>query len=434
MTIDMRVAAVLSAILFQSAQAQGDAAAGKTAFTNQCAVCHTVVVGKNGFGPSLAEVIGRHSGGLQDYNYSTAMRAAGLIWQPDTLDNFLTSSTAKVPGTTMPVAITDSMVRKNLIAYLETLGTAPVGQAAAPSNTPLLNGPTDAELLNAATDRKNWLYAAKDYQGQRYVVSNEINVANASRLRPVCIYRSENVASMQSNPLVYDGTMYLTIDAGTVAIDATSCRVRWSYTWALKDGVLSKVNRGVALKQGRLIRGTPDGYLIALNMKDGSLLWNKKIADSKTSQYLSMPPLIFEDRVIFGPAGADWGAKNWIGAFDLKTGEQKWRFNLIPDANEAGADTWSRPKCARSRRRKSLEPTVLGCGQGHSICSGRKPSPDFYETVRPGDNSIYQFRRRPGRSERKTPVVSSVRSRRRTRSGLKPGQSIVQCCGQRQVS
>src|SRR5271154_1878297 len=105
MKIDMRVAAVLGGILCQSAQAEGDVAAGKTAFANQCAVCHTVVVGKNGFGPSLAEVIGRHSGGLQDYNYSTAMTAAGLIWQPDTLDAFLTSSTAKVPGTTMPVAI-----------------------------------------------------------------------------------------------------------------------------------------------------------------------------------------------------------------------------------------------------------------------------------------------------------------------------------------
>ena len=66
MKVDVGAALVLGAMLFQSAHAQGDAAAGKTAFANQCAVCHTVVVGKNGFGPSLAQVIGRHSGGLQD--------------------------------------------------------------------------------------------------------------------------------------------------------------------------------------------------------------------------------------------------------------------------------------------------------------------------------------------------------------------------------
>src|SRR5271154_3201789 len=125
-----------------SAHAAGDAVAGKAAFENQCAVCHTTVVGKNGFGPSLAQVIGRHSGTLQDYNYSTAMAAAGLIWQPDTLDAFLTSSTGKVPGTPLPADITAGAVRKNLIAYLETLGTAPVVQAAPASNTPLLKGPT----------------------------------------------------------------------------------------------------------------------------------------------------------------------------------------------------------------------------------------------------------------------------------------------------
>jgi alcohol dehydrogenase (cytochrome c) len=385
MKIEMRAAVALSALLFRSALA-GDAAAGKAAFGNQCAVCHTVAVGKNGFGPSLAQVIGRHSGALKDFNYSSAMANAGLIWQTDTLDVFLTSSTDKVPGTSMQVAIADNAVRKNVIAYLETLGTAPDGKSGSTPKTPLLDGPTDDELVHAATDRKNWLHASKDYQGQRYVASNQITVANASRLRPVCIYRSENVASMQTSPLVYDGTMYLTIDAMTVAIDATTCRVRWNYNWALKDGVLSKVNRGVAIKEGRLIRGTPDGYLIALSMTDGSLLWNKKIADSKSSQYLSMPPLIFEDRVIFGPAGADWGSKNWIGAFDLKTGEQKWRFNLIPDANEAGADTWSNPKAREHGGGSLWTPLSLDVAKAILYVPVGNPSPDFYEAARPGDN------------------------------------------------
>jgi cytochrome c2 len=97
MKMDMRAAVALSALLFRPALA-GDAVAGKAAFGNQCAVCHTVAVGKNGFGPSLAQVIGRHSGSLKDYNYSSAMSNAGLIWQADTLDVFLTSSTDKVPG------------------------------------------------------------------------------------------------------------------------------------------------------------------------------------------------------------------------------------------------------------------------------------------------------------------------------------------------
>jgi cytochrome c2 len=56
-----------TAILFcQHAIAAGDAVAGKTVFENQCSICHTTVVGKNGFGPSLAGVLGRRSGALAD--------------------------------------------------------------------------------------------------------------------------------------------------------------------------------------------------------------------------------------------------------------------------------------------------------------------------------------------------------------------------------
>jgi alcohol dehydrogenase (cytochrome c) len=378
-----------AAIVFsQYANAAGDPAAGKAAFENQCSICHTTVVGKNGFGPSLAKVFGRRSGELTDYKYSAAMANAGLVWDAPTLDAFLASSTAKVPGTAMSVSIDDSVVRANVIAYLTTLGTptASATSAMSPTLTPLAHGPTGDELLHAADDRQNWLYASKDYEGQRYVASAQITTANAARLRPVCIFRSDNVVSMQSSPLVYQGVMYITMNEATTAIDATSCHPRWTHTWTMKGGALSKVNRGVALKDGRLIRGTPDGYLIALNMSDGSLLWSRKIADFKSGQYLSMPPLIFEDRILYGPAGADWGAKNWIGAFDLTTGEEKWRFNLIPDAGEPGAETWSNPTAREHGGGSLWTALALDVSKGVLYVPVGNPSPDFYEAARPGDN------------------------------------------------
>ena len=58
--------------------------------------------------------------------------------------------------------------------------------------------------------------------------------------------------------------------------------------------MLSPTNRGVAIKDGRVIRGTADGYPIAVDMEKGSLLWSRKIAGPETSQYLSMPPLMWE--------------------------------------------------------------------------------------------------------------------------------------------
>src|SRR5262249_7429769 len=247
----------------------------------------------------------------------------------------------------------------------QTLAGAPVVKAAAPLPVaPLPTGPTDQELLDAANDSQDWLYASKDFAGQRYVALDQINAENAGSLRPICIYRSNTVGSFQSSPLVYKGTMYFTIDNVTVAIDAVTCRERWTQTWEMKATPLSKTNRGVAIKDGRLIRGTPDGYLIALNMANGAVLWSQKIADPNDSQYLSMPPLIVGDMIVYGPAGAAWGAKNWIGAFKLDSGERIWRFNLIPDANEPGADSWKDPQ-ARDHGGGSLwTPLALDADSG----------------------------------------------------------------------
>src|ERR1700720_4445550 len=383
---------VTSSFLCGQARAAGDAAAGKTVFANQCASCHTTEVGKNGFGPSLAAVLGRKAGGLAGFTYSPAMAQAGLTWDEKNLDEFLTSSTGKVPGTAMQVALPNPADRAHVIAYLETLGRASAAAASAPAasapatGAPSAQGPTQAELLHAAQDKQNWLYASKDYNGTRFVELAQITPKNAGQLRAACIYRSNTAGSTQTNPLVYQGVMYLTIDKATVAIDAATCRERWTYNWEQKGSVISPANRGVALKDGRLVRGTADGYLIALDMAKGTLLWSQKIADAKTSQYLSMPPLIYEDLVIYGPAGADWGAKNWIGAFKLATGEQVWRFNLIPDAGEPGAETWTNPASREHGGGSLWTPLSLDVKKGVLYVPVGNPAPDFYPDVRPGTN------------------------------------------------
>jgi alcohol dehydrogenase (cytochrome c) len=378
---------LLVAMLATPAFAAGDAVAGKTFFSNLCAACHTTEVGKNGFGPSLAGVVGRKSGTLPNYTYTPAMVNANLTWDAANLDSFLAASATKVPGSSMQINVTDAAARANVIAYLQTLAGAPVVAAPAPPPAaPLPSGPTDQELLNAAKDDQSWLYASKDYAGQRYVALDQINAGNAASMRPVCIYRSNTVGSFQSNPLVYKGTMYFTIDNVTVAIDASTCRERWTQTWELKATPLSKANRGVAIKDGRLVRGTPDGYLIALNMANGAVLWSQKIADPQQSQYLSMPPLIVGNMVIYGPAGADWGAKNWIGAFKLDTGERIWNFNLIPDAKEPGADSW-KDAASRDHGGGSLwTPLALDAEKGILYVPVGNPAPDFYGAARPGDN------------------------------------------------
>ncbi|WP_176256828.1 outer membrane protein assembly factor BamB family protein [Derxia lacustris] len=368
-------------------KAGGNADAGKTVFQNQCASCHTVMPGKNGFGPSLAGVVGRHAGSLRDYKYTDAMAHSGLTWNEAEIESFIASSTAKLPGTAMAVAVADPKARADVVAYLKTLGAPDAASAAPPrAPTPIAGGPTQAQLMNAAADRANWLYASKDWSGQHYVDLRQITPANAGQLRATCIYRSNTAGSTQTNPLVFDGVMYFTIDESTVAIDAATCRPRWTHRWAMKDAALSKSNRGVAIKDGRLVRGTPDGYLLELNMADGSEIWSRKIADAKNSQYLSMPPLIYGDSIVYGPAGADWGAKNWVGAFDLKTGEPRWRFNVIPDDNEPGADSWPSAQARQHGGGSLWTPFTLDAAKGVLWVPVGNPAPDFYRDARVGAN------------------------------------------------
>jgi len=261
--------AMIGALLFGAqAHAGGDAAAGKTAFANQCASCHTVEAGKNGFGPSLAGVVGRHSGSIAGYNYSAAMANAGLTWDAANIDKFIANSTAFVPGTSMPVQVADATTRENIVAYLATLGAPAAVATAEPAPkppAPLPAGPTSEELLKSATDTQGWLYASKDYAGQRFVALDQITAANAHSLRASCIYRAATTGSFQSSPLVYKGTMYFTVDNVTIAIDAATCREKWVNTWKMEGSPLSKSNRGGAIADGLMClaaRKIDAGYVL----------------------------------------------------------------------------------------------------------------------------------------------------------------------------
>ncbi len=99
-----------------------DPAAGKTVFLTQCGICHSVLPDKNMVGPSLFGIVGRKSGSEAGFHYSAANLAAGLVWDPATLDQYLQAPMTMVQGTTMAyVGLKDDSKRANLIAYLATL-------------------------------------------------------------------------------------------------------------------------------------------------------------------------------------------------------------------------------------------------------------------------------------------------------------------------
>ncbi len=92
-------APVAEAAVVQAA-VTGDLKNGKKVF-RKCKACHQIKEGKNGVGPSLHGVVGRASGALDGYKYSSAMSSAGIDWTPENLAGYLADPKGFMPGNKM---------------------------------------------------------------------------------------------------------------------------------------------------------------------------------------------------------------------------------------------------------------------------------------------------------------------------------------------
>lgn len=98
----------------------GNPAHGAVVF-HQCQLCHVIAAGQNRVGPSLHGVVGRHSGIVPGYTYSSANKNSGIVWTEDKLFAYLEDPRAYVPGTKMSFAgLKNPQDRADVIAYLKT--------------------------------------------------------------------------------------------------------------------------------------------------------------------------------------------------------------------------------------------------------------------------------------------------------------------------
>jgi len=125
----------------------------------------------------------------------------------------------------------------------------------------------------------DWPSVNHDANGSRYSVLKEIDSTNVGALNKAGTYSFPDKEPSQTAPVVIDGVIYATTAHTTVALDGFDCHVIWTHKWVSHGVETFNSQRGVAIADGKVVRGTPDGYLIALDMKDGHLIWEKQIAD-----------------------------------------------------------------------------------------------------------------------------------------------------------
>ncbi|MEP7273488.1 MAG: PQQ-binding-like beta-propeller repeat protein, partial [Acidobacteriota bacterium] len=269
------------------------------------------------------------------------------------------------------------------VSTVSTVSSGPSPDGVQPTQA----GPSQAELNAAATNTSDWLHSNHDYGGQRYVDLKQINARNASSLRPVCMYQAGDTRALHTNPIVYKGVIYITTTQSTIAIDATTCKAKWRYDRRPKALEVHPPNRGAAIKDGRLVRATTDGFLFALDMATGKVLWEKKlISTEKNEGSFNGAPVIFDDLIILGVGISEQGVKGWLAAYKLQDGSPVWKFNTIPNKDEPGAETWGPEDTLTKGGGAVWAPMSLDPVQGLLYVPVANPAPDFYGVIRPGLN------------------------------------------------
>ena len=249
-----------------------------------------------------------------------------------------------------------------------------------------VSGPSQEELNTADQATDSWLMYNKGYMGQRYSPLDQVNADNVSGLRRVCTFDTKDDGGFQATPQMYKGVLFFTQMYRTFAIDAATCKPLWVHKYKPAGTSVLTTNRGVAIADGVIYRGTPDAHLIALDAGTGKPLWDTKVADSSVGYFLSAAPVVYNGRVYIGEAGADWGIKAHMYAFDAKTGKKAWTFDLIPTGSQYGANTWQKADSTATGGGSTWTSYTIDAATGLLYVSVGNPAPDFAAQYRPGDN------------------------------------------------
>ena len=213
----------------------------------------------------------------------------------------------------------------------------------------------DSALRKADGDAGDWLMYGRTYDDHRFSPLNQINEQTVARLGLAWSHEFGTTRGLEATPIVKDGVIYTTGSWSVVyAIDAKTGAVRWTYDPKVARErayfiCCDVVNRGVALYGGKVYAGTLDGRLIALDERTGNPVWNVSTTDSSKPFSITSAPRVAHGLVVIGNAGAEYGVRGYISAYDAETGKMAWRTYTVPGdpskgfeskAMEAAAKTW----------------------------------------------------------------------------------------------
>jgi PQQ-dependent dehydrogenase (methanol/ethanol family) len=244
-------------------------------------------------------------------------------------------------------------MNRAMTAWCITLIAATVSSGCTFSGSPELGN--DQWLSEADRDTANWLMYGRTYAEQRFSPLQQIDETNVTALGLVWSRELPTTRGLEATPLVVNGTLYTTGSWSVVyAIDSRTGEFAWTYDPGVDRSrarvvCCDVVNRGLAFYRNKVYVGTIDGRLVALDAATGSVVWETLTIDLARPNAITGAPRVAEGLVLIGNAGAEYGVRGYVSAYDAESGALRWRTYTVPgdpgkgfesDAMRRAADTW----------------------------------------------------------------------------------------------
>jgi alcohol dehydrogenase (cytochrome c) len=203
--------------------------------------------------------------------------------------------------------------------------------------------PVTTEMM-VSPSPDDWLMLGRTYDEQRYSPLDQVNKETVSQLRMVWS-RGLPAGAQSTIPIVYAGVLYVVSPINSVlALNATTGDLDWKYEREFVPGIRSAAaastsSKSLAIYQDMIFYTSSDGYLVALDARDGSLRWEVESYDAESGAKNTSAPIVAEGKVITARACTDY-ANCFIAAHDAVTGKEVWKFFSAAAEGDPGGDSW----------------------------------------------------------------------------------------------
>jgi quinohemoprotein ethanol dehydrogenase len=226
-------------------------------------------------------------------------------------------------------------MRRFIVAALCALVTV---SCSIPSRT------TDARAP-AVANATEWPLHGGDFNEQRYSPLKQINADTVGKLGLAWFADLTEKGQWQSTPVVVDGRIYVTTPWSKVyAYNAATGQALWKYDPKVPREIAAtrlccnNSNRGVTYWKGKIIWGTLDGRLVAVDAKKGTKVWETRTTDPKDDMSITGAPRVGNGLVFIGQGGGEYFQRGYLSAYDAETGKFVWKFYVVPGDPSKGPD------------------------------------------------------------------------------------------------